>query len=425
MTNIAELAGRDPESRRFFMKQAAKMTLGVGVGSTFMGANAAKAEGPGGAKTLIYIFCSGGMTHLDTFDPKRPGTSVMGDTEVVADSADGQMGSLIPNLAKHADKMAIINSMFSINGAHEEGQYIMRTGYNKLATIVHPTVGPFAEALLARPSDPPSILPKSVVIGESTSNSGFLESKYSPLPISDPSGGVPNSTLLSDEARFGKRMDLSKLLGKQFLQKYNYAGPKSYVEYYDQATKLLTSDELKAFDISGEAKRDAYGMSRVGQGCLLARRLIENGIRVVEIRTGGFDMHEDLKTRTESVLPPLDQAISTLLSDLQEKGMLDSTIVALGTEFGRTPNINMNGGRDHHPTVYSTFLAGGGVRGGIRYGSSTKDGKKVDSNPVTPEDFIATLGYGLGVPLDEPRVAMNGRPFTFGGKGKPVTDLFG
>jgi len=419
MTHIAELAGKDPLSRRYFMEMSAKLTLGVGLSVPFLPRNLPAQEG-GTAKNLIYIYLSGGMTHLDTFDPKRG--DVMGNTEVINTNVDNmKMGMHLTELAKQADKLAVINSMFSTNGAHEQGQYIMRTGYEKRATIVHPTVGPWAATLLGESG---KVLPDSVVIGRSTSNAGFMEPRLSPLPIADPAGGVPNTDLIVEGDRFTRRMEMAQKLGQQFTEKFKYTGPESYVEYYNQANKLLKSDELSAFDISGENATE-YGTTRLGQGCLLARRLVENGVRVVEVISGGWDMHVDVATGTASKLPELDKAVAALLKDLESRGLLDTTLVAIGTEFGRTPDINMNSGRDHYPAAYSCVLAGGGIKGGTVYGSTDGSGKKVKSDPVKPEDFLATIGYGLGLPLDQTVYSPTQRPFTFADKGKPVTKLFG
>ncbi|MEM0969972.1 MAG: DUF1501 domain-containing protein, partial [Verrucomicrobiota bacterium] len=405
--------------------------FGVGLSTPLAAAAAAaptqpsgRGSGGGKAKSLIFIFCGGGMSHLDTFDVTNKSSSVMFDEKPINTNVDGiQMGHHFTHLAKQADKMAIINAMSSTNGDHSQGSYLNLTGYEKRATIVHPMAGPFAEAVLGKRN---KILPDSVIIGKSTSNSGFLDPSLSPLPIANPSGGVPNSSLLTDQDRFVKRMEIAQKLGSQFLQKAKYAGPKSYVEYYNQATKLLQSTELEAFDLSGEPNKTDYGNSRVGQGCLLARRLVERGVRVVQVHTGGFDMHDNLTTTAGDAFEPLDQAVATLLKDLESKGLLDSTLVAVSTEFGRTPEITKNAGRNHYPSAYSALLAGGGIVGGQAYGKTDKKGEYVESgNPVKPEDYLATLGYGLGVPLDQVIYSPSRRPFTFAGSGKPVADLFG
>ena len=213
MDHIASLAGNDCQSRRLFMEMSAKLSLGVSLSVPFLPKNIKAQEGAS-AKSLIYIYLSGGMTHLDTFDPKRG--DVMGNSEAIDSPVDNmKFGSLLPGLASQAEKLAVINSMTSTNGAHEQGQYIMRTGYEKRATIVHPTVGPWAERLLGKRGE---TLPDSVVIGRSTSNAGFMEPALSPLPVANPSGGVPNTDLIVEGDRFSRRMEMANKLGQQFTE---------------------------------------------------------------------------------------------------------------------------------------------------------------------------------------------------------------
>ncbi len=421
MIHLAELAGKDSLSRRYFMEQTARLTLGVGLTVPFL-PRSFKARESAKGKNLIYIFLSGGMSHLDTFDAKRDGSDVMGPTSTIDTVVDDlKFGSLLPQLAKNADKLAVIRGMSSTNGAHEEGQYIMRRGYAKRATIVHPTLGPFAERMLGKRNE---VLPDSVVVGESTSNAGWLDPAMAPLPIADPAGGVPNTDIGTSEDRFARRMEMANKLGNKFISKFDYAGPRSYVEYYEQANRLLHSDELKAFDISGESNRAAYGESRLGQGCLLARRLVEHGVRVVEVVAGGWDMHIGIREGLTGKLPDLDRAMAALITDLDQRGLLDSTIVALGTEFGRTPDLNMNSGRDHFPAAYCSVLAGGGIKGGLAFSETDNQGKKVRGEVVKPEDFLATIGYGLGIDTEEVVYSPTQRPFTFANDGKPVKALF-
>ena len=207
--HIADLAGKDPFSRRYFMEMTAKLSFGLSVGVPFLPRNF-RAQDGAKAKNLIYIYLAGGMTHLDTFDPKK-NSGVMGKTEVLDTMVDNmKFGMHLKELAKQADKLAVINSMTSTNGAHEQGEYIMRTGYEKRATIVHPTIGPWAETLLGKRGE---ILPDSVLIGQSTSNAGFMDPSLSPLPIADPSGGVPNTQLIVEGERFERRMQMAQKLG--------------------------------------------------------------------------------------------------------------------------------------------------------------------------------------------------------------------
>ncbi len=309
------------------MEGTAWAALGLGLGVPFLSnqALAQQSTGGGKAKSLIYIFQRGGMTHLDSFDPKDD-AEVMGPSKKIDTNADPiKLGSNFQGLAKLGDKMAVINSMTSTDGAHRQGTYVMRRGYKMRGTIVHPTVGPFAERLFGRRG---KVLPDSFIIGEPTSNSGYLDTALTPLPIADPTTGMPNTALTTDEERFQRRMGIASELGKQFLETANYNGPKSYVEFYDQAAGLLKSDELNVFDLSGERNREAYGMGKIGQGCLLARRLVERGVRVIEVSTYGWDMHADLGPRITTLGVELDQAVSALITDLMDRGMLESTLVA-------------------------------------------------------------------------------------------------
>ncbi len=422
MTHLKDLAGRDSISRRYFMEHTAKMALGVGLSVPFLPKEFYAQEAAKQGKNLIYIFMNGGMSHLDTFDAKRDGSDVMGPTGTIDTVVDDlKFGEHMTNLAQMADQFAVIRGMNSTDGAHEEGQYVMRRGYKKIATTVHPTMGPFAQQLLGKRNE---ILPDSVVVGESTSNAGWLDPALSPLPIADPAGGVPNSMISTDMARFDRRMQMSNKLSSKFLSKYDYPGAQGYVEYYKQATKLLKSKELEAFDISSE-NSSAYGDNRLGQACLLARKLVENGVRVVEVVYGGWDMHIGLREGLNDKVPVMDKAVSALLKDLKERGLLDNTLVAVATEFGRTPAFNINAGRDHHPSAYSCMLAGAGIIGGTAYSETDKQGKKVKDEKVRPKDFIATIGHGLGLDPDEEVASPMLRPFTFGNRGKPITELFG
>lgn len=425
------LAGNTDTSRRQFLEGTAKTALGVSMATTYgavLGSKNVKAQeaaaGGGKAKSLIYIYNSGGMTHLDTFDPKKNNKKVMGDTETISTNVPGiHYGSHLKKLAEHADKIAVINSMSSTNGAHAQARYQMMTGYNQRATIVHPHIGPWCEKYFGKRGD---LLPDSVIVNRGTSNSGYLEPALSPLPVANPTAGIANSQIMTSEDRFKQRMEMSLDMGKSFVEKYqHYSSPKGYIEFYDQASRLLSSDELEVFDLSGEKDRQKYGMNNLGQGCLLARRLVEKGVRVIEVHNGGWDMHNGIQDSLSSRLPPFDQAVAALISDLDQRGLLESTMIVVGTDFGRTSRINDRAGRDHQPAVFSTMFAGGGIAGGQKYGKSDADGRRVGDKKVSVEDFHATIGYGLGIDLGYEIYSPSGRPFVFGNHGKPVTGLFG
>lgn len=417
----------DPASRREFMLRTAKAALGVsvlsGLNNEAFGAAGPAPAGKGGkAKAVIYLYMAGGMSHIDTFDPKTGETK--GFKDPIKTNVSGiQLGGYMTKLADQMDKMTIIRSMTSKTGVHEDGTYIMHTGYEPRGTIVHPTLGSWAQHFKGRSH---KTLPSSVVIGAGTANAGFFPPSLAPLPISSPEAGLQNSKSAVGDAMFKKRVSLLNEFDSTFRDKYRSHEVKAYTEFYDETMNLLTSSDLAAFDLTQEdqSTRSLYG-NGFGQGCLLARRLVQSGVRFVEVRTGGWDMHNTIDDAMGRTGAGMDAAFAALLTDLKRTGLLDSTLVVLGSEFGRTPNINENDGRDHYPKVYSTVFAGGGVKGGYVYGSSDPMGKEVADKPVTVQDFIATIGAAMGLPIDETVMSPSGRPFRVGDmKSNVVADIF-
>lgn len=419
------------------METAARSFLGVSVLSAAPvwaapAAPPAAAKSParsaGKAKYVIYLYMSGGMSHIDTFDLK-PGTKVQGETQPIQTNVPGmKFGEFLPGLAKHADKLAVVRSLSTETGAHEQGRYLMLTSYKEIATTRHPFLGAWAQKLLGKQN---KTLPDSVLIGGATRHpgAGFLEPSYSPLPVDDPNAGLQNTkapAYLTDSS-FEKRLELINKFDSAFRGKYRQKQVQAYTDFYQQATRLLSSNELKGFDLKNEpaAKRDEYGQNRFGQGCLLARRLIENNIRFCEVECGGWDNHIDLPETLAKTAALLDQALSALLNDLNSKGLLKETLVVVATEFGRTPVINQNAGRDHHPGVFSCLLAGGGIKGGQFYGTSDADGHSPKDNPVKVADFNATIAQAMGMPLNEEVFSSAGRPFKVAHDGQPVKKLLG
>ncbi|MDZ4289052.1 MAG: DUF1501 domain-containing protein, partial [Prosthecobacter sp.] len=214
-------------------------------------------------------------------------------------------------------------------------------------------------------------------------------------------------------------------LDAEFQAEWQTRSVKAYADVYDDAVRLMHSEDLRAFDLTQEpdALRQAYGKDTFGQGCLLARRLVEHGVRFVEVALGSWDTHTANFINTPRLCDTLDTALSTLVNDLHARGMLDSTMIVLSSEFGRTPKINQNQGRDHYP-VFSAVMIGGGIKGGLKHGSTDKDGAQVATDKVSPPDFNATIGYALGLPLDQVIYSPSKRPFTVADKGQPLTQLF-
>jgi uncharacterized protein (DUF1501 family) len=274
-------------------------------------------------------------------------------------------------------------------------------------------------------------LPCHVAIGggNNGASAGWMESKHGPLPIGNPAGGLQNSgrpSGVSQEA-YDARLKRANEMNDAFAAKYDHKDVRGYSDMYDQAVRLMASKDLEAFNLNKEPaeQRDAYGKDAFGQGCLLARRLIEHKVRFVEVQLGGWDTHNQNFDAMEQRIPVLDRGIGTLIADLEQKGLLEETLVVLATEFGRTPDIKEEReGRDHYPKAFSGLLAGGGVKGGQKYGKTDAEGKEVADKPVTVPDFNATIAYALGMHTSHVVNSPAGRPFRVADKGTPITALF-
>lgn len=416
--------------RRDFLAYSAKAFLGVGLMPAMI-RNTAFADDIAlrrpTAKNVIYLYMAGGMSHLDTFDLKQ-GTEFQGATRAIKTNVAGlRMSGYLPNLAQQMDKLAIVNSMFSNQGAHEEGRYFMHSSYTKRGTIKHPGIGSW---LVKFDGNRNPNLPGVVHIGSPNpgGSNGFLEQRYAPLVVGNPEAGLQDSARRKSmtEAEFSDMVSLTNAFDAEFHSHYKTKKVEAYTEMYDDALKLMRSRDLAAFEIDKESKalRDRYGANPFGQGCLLARRLVEHDVRFVEVTLGNWDTHTNNFERVEENAAVLDQAMATLLADLELRGMLEETMVVLATEFGRTPKINENEGRDHSPTAFSCVLAGGGIRGGQVYGKTDASGKNVLENRVNVPDFNSTIAYGLGLPTEKTIYSPNGRPFRVADNGRPVLDLF-
>lgn len=430
-------------SRRSLMEYAAKTLLGVSVLPMLpaFGADdkqakpAAKPKAAPGkkaasAKHVIFLYMGGAMTHIDTFDLK-PGHPNQGETKGISTSVPGmQFGETLPELAKLANHLAVIRTLTTQTGDHEQGRYLLRTSYKEIASIRHPTLGAWALKILGRQN---ATLPDNVLVNGDARHpgAGFLEPALTPVPVADPNAGLQNTVppkyLTGDS--FSKRMELVGKFDAAFRKKYPQKQVEAYSEFYRQADQMMQSPELKAFDLNQEKPevRDRYGRDRFGQGCLLARRLVEHDVRYIEVMLDGWDMHTDIyqQDKLPAKAAVLDKGVAALIADLKEKGLLQQTLIVLGTEFGRSPQVNQNGGRDHHPGVFSGFFAGGGIKGGQFYGTSDKEGFRPDKDPVAIADFNATIAHAMGLPLEEEFFSKSGRPFKVAHDGKPLLKLFG
>ncbi|MCH2204756.1 MAG: DUF1501 domain-containing protein [Lentisphaerales bacterium] len=414
--------------RRSFLQNIAKGLFAVNIvpGMASAEEQILKAGG-GNAKSAIIIRVLGGMSHVDSFDIKEANKDAMKAAEPIKSSADGiRVGKFFPKMAGHMDKFAQINSMFNTQGAHNPAQYLMSTGYEPRGTVMHPDLGGWINRLATRTSGD---IPSYVKIGENKGQGcGFFGSKYAALPVASATQGLQNikRPRRVTKQHFDERLSLMDQVNHIYEKKVQTASTKAFNLIYQDAVKLMQSKDLDVFDISkeGKATKELYGESGFGQGCLLARRLVEQGVRCIEVTHGGWDFHYGIYEDIVEIAPALDQGVAALMADLSAKGLLDSTLVAVVTEFGRSPELNNRAGRNHHPVAYTCMLAGGGVKGGQKYGKTDAMGKKVIENKVKVPDFNATIAYAMGLPLDHVEMSPEGRPFKIADKGKPITSIF-
>ena len=415
-------------NRRAFMERFAKAVFGVSLLPSFSGLRAAAQPG-GKAKSVIFLYMRGGISHIDTFDPK-PGKPEMGGVQAIATSADGvQISEWFPRMAKQMHHVSLVRSMTSTQGIHDRGTYLAHTSYFMTPTITHPSLGSWAVKLLGSAN---AVLPGNILINGSPQHprSGYMPTHLAPLPIVDPGAGLQNSALPTKitESDFVRRNALAQAMGNRFVQQTPHRDAAAYLKVQQDAAALMKSEDLKVFDISREDKKTqaAYGTHTFGKGCLLARRLVESGVRFIEVEDAhNWDTHNDQIKSMENMTQTTDQTMAALLEDLHQRGLLASTLVVMATEFGRTPQIStVTAGRGHHPGVFTWWLAGGGVKGGYVHGKSDEIGEHVAEKPVTMQDSNATIAQAMGMDLKHIEHSPSGRPFTVADKGKPVVELF-
>jgi hypothetical protein len=429
----SELFRLDEISRRSFVERVAQTAFGLtvlpflpsqslrGAEAQVPAASASAAPGFGKAKAVIMLQLAGGLSQIDSFDPKTGASKGPGDA--VKTKAGFQVTSFLPETAKIADKITVIRSMTAKVGVHEPASYLMRTGFEKRGTIVHPTLGAWAQHYLGASHQ---TLPSSVCINRpSNHGNGFFPATMSPLPILDPDEGLKNAISKAAAPTLEKRLALLGEMDRKFSDNVKDPSVAAYNDFYESTLRLMKGKDLECFDLDKESAdlRGKYGANRFGQGCLLARRLVEGGVRYVEVVSGGWDMHKDIQGGMEDRGAEFDTAFAALIADLDSRGLLDSTLVVVATEFGRKPQFD-GSGRGHHPLVFSCVLAGGGAKRGYVHGASDDAGGDVKSDPVTVGDLHATVARACGLPIEKSVVSPSGRPFTVGNKGKPVNGVF-
>ena len=375
---------------------------------------------------LILLWMQGGPSQFETFDPK-PGTEHGGATEAIETAVSGiRIAKGWEKTAAQMRDIALIRSMTNKEGEHQRATYQLHTGYLPTGTVRHPSLG----CAIAKEISPPehdlpavvSVAPRIATIG-----SGFLGVDYEPFTVDNP-GQLPLDVAVPVKTgRFERRLGLLSNLEDDFAARGGELNVSDHKKLYEKTKKLILSPDVKAFEIAGESQeaKDRYGDSPFGRGCLLARRLVEAGVTFVEVRMGNWDTHQDNFATVSKHASVVDPAFAALVADLKQRGMLDRTLVVWMGEFGRTPKINPNQGRDHYPRVFNAALAGGGIRGGQVIGASTDDGSAVKTDPVAVADLFSTICKSLKVDPRKENVSPIGRPLKIVDGGKPVEKLFG
>ena len=411
-------------TRRRFLKGAggAATLLGMPVSQLLAAGGSAL---PAKAEHVILFWNGGGMSHIDTWDPK-PGRPTQGEFDPIKTSADGiQISEILPQLAKQMHHCALVRSIAGTNGDHGRATYELQTGYGQSANLVHPGLGSIVVHEKERLGD----LPAYVTVSGQAPRSGYLGQKCAAYFVGQP--GEPDPYLKFpagiSEIRGNKRLEVLARMNRKTSSQLGSKAMQANETAVDDAVALMRSPALKAFELKHENPKTIarYGDTDFGRGALMAKRLVETGVRFVQVNRGGFDTHSNNFEAMRAHGEIMDPALASLIEDLASSGLLQKTLVLMLSEFGRTPRINENAGRDHHAKVFSCFLAGGGVQGGQVIGASDEDGVAPAERPVKPYDLHATVCHALGIdgnkeimtPLERPmRLVREG--------GEPVKELF-
>jgi hypothetical protein len=426
----------NPLGRRGFLTVGALGGLGLTTGDLFrMRALADKKHYDfidAKADSVIHIFLPGGIAHQETFDPKPYSPlEYRGELGVAKTKSGDVFCETLPKLASISDRLTVIRSLTHGEAAHERGTHNMFTGYKPSPALVFPSFG----SVISHEYGPRNNLPPYVAIPNAANEfagTGYLSSSYGPFSLgADPANkgfrvqdlNLPNGV---DMSRFDRRRSALEAVNAHFQQKQNSDAVSAMDTFYQRAYSLISSEKAReAFNIEAEDNtlRDKYGRSTAGQRLLMARRLVEAGVRFVTVTYGGWDMHNQIANGMRRDVPPLDQALSALIEDLESRGLLQRTLIMVSSEFGRTPKINNEAGRDHWPKVFSVMLAGGGVKGGLVYGSSDATATEPEFDPVSPEDLATTMYHLLGIVADKELMAPGDRPIEICDGGKLISEI--
>lgn len=429
LTAISDLGSGLSDLRRARMGRRDVLKLAAGLGLSFalpaLPSRAADLRGGERPKSLITLWMGGGPSQLETFDP-HPGTKIGGQVQAIDTKVPGlQVSSLLPQTAEWVHELCVIRSMVSKEGDHERGAYLLKTGYRPDPTLIHPSLG----AIVAHELPSPKLeIPSHVSIMNTQwpARGGFLGDEYDAFKLLDPSKNLQNMKAPVAAERQDRRRRSLDVVERSFRSRRALqADATLHQETVARALSMMTSDQLKAFQVEEEPEevRAAYGGTPFGTGCLIARRLIETGVRAIEINLEGFDTHAKNHEGHVTNTKILDPALAALICDLTERDLLESTVLLWIGEFGRTPKINPLGGRDHWPTGFSCVVGGGGFHKGLVIGQTDPEGEKTAPvDPIEVHDLYATILKTLGVDYSRELTTPIGRPMALC-KGQPIDRL--
>lgn len=376
-------------------------------------------------KSAILLWMGGGPSTIDLWDLK-PGSPTGGPFKPINTNADGiQICEHLPMIAKNMDKLSIVRSMSTREADHMRGRYYMHTGYVPSPTVDYPSYGSIISHELLD-QVPELEIPPFVSVGGASLGPGFLGMSYAPF-IVDSNGNIRDLNMGIDPNRLSQRLEMLAAIENKFIGEKRGGSALDHNKIIDKTVKLMTSKQMEAFKVAKEPAevRERYGNTGFGRGCLMARRLVEAGVPFIEVDLGGWDNHAGIfQTLENQKLPELDKAMSALVEDLNDRGLLQDTAIIWMGEFGRTPNINGNGGRDHWARSWSVVVGGAGFNGGVVVGATNEDGKEVITEPYSSQDLMASVLRSLGISLETTFTSKNGRPMKIANSGKVISELF-
>ena len=372
-------------------------------------------------KSAILLWMGGGPSTMDIWDLK-PDAATGGPFRPIGTTGDVQICEHMPLMAKQMHNMAIIRSMSTREADHMRGRYYMHTGYVPNPSMEHPSYGSVLSHQLRRDDIE---IPQFVTVGGGSMGAGFLGAQYNPFSVNS-DGRIRNLDMKVDE-RLIQRAYALDFLETNFINQKRGSLAKDHQSVLKQTFNLLTSEQMKAFKIAGEPEpvKERYGDNGFGKGCLMARRLVEVGVPFIEVNLGGWDNHQNIHpTLKDNKLPVLDQGMSALVEDLEQRELLKDTAIIWMGEFSRTPRINGNAGRDHWARSWSVVVGGAGMNGGVAVGATNDDGTKVITDPYSSQDVMASVCKALGVSLSTTFTSKSGRPMKIANSGKIIKELF-